>query len=554
MTSSLRPRTERKKYAEASSDEQQADSGSEIVEESRSADSDSSKKRRRVVSDSEDDEYEDGDEESIVVTPSKMRNKGKGKETQARPTLSSLAAAGRQTSGKLPTNWGRPSDSKRDGKKRKLDPTQLDQDKTKATPSGKATTAQKPAPMDGGHTLIVGAGIIGLFTAYELARTCAVKGIKHNITVVEIRRNYCELASGQCSGIISRRGVPWNKEWVSILYDAQQAWLELENDKLSQFGAVLDVVETDRDTDREMIRYCSNVAKVDGQASDEGVPMPFWFRPKTIHRVDGDERVLGRIDPKRLADWLHDECVKLNVQFMFDQRPLEVNQEQDGGWYEVKVGKPNDSQQRGDETSRYSHLIFAAGPFTTFIVSELFWEGEQSGLSNTHWRYFWMDVPLKQRPGRSSESEDDDEREDTGLTVLTNDASTVGMMTMVARHGSNSIEVSAAAKEKSKSDLDYANAVSPPSENRDLLKNLARQYLDAKHLADDLDDLPEDAAFISVAKGKHPYIDLLRLPIDDKGNMGERSNVWLSYGFGRFGTTLAPGAARQLVERMFQGQ
>ena len=43
--------------------------------------------------------------------------------------------------------------------------------------------------------------------AYELATQVEKDGIEHNITVVEIRGKPCTLASGQCAGFITSRGI-----------------------------------------------------------------------------------------------------------------------------------------------------------------------------------------------------------------------------------------------------------------------------------------------------------------------------------------------------------
>ena len=60
--------------------------------------------------------------------------------------------------------------------------------------------------LEDGGTVIVGAGIVGLCIAYELAVKVAQTEINHSITVVDIRDSYCELASGSCAGILSISG------------------------------------------------------------------------------------------------------------------------------------------------------------------------------------------------------------------------------------------------------------------------------------------------------------------------------------------------------------
>ena len=57
-----------------------------------------------------------------------------------------------------------------------------------------------------GGTVIIGAGIVGLCIAHELAMKVAQTEIQHRITVVDVRDSYCQLASGACAGILSISG------------------------------------------------------------------------------------------------------------------------------------------------------------------------------------------------------------------------------------------------------------------------------------------------------------------------------------------------------------
>lgn len=67
--------------------------------------------------------------------------------------------------------------------------------------------------LKGASSVIVGCGVVGLFTALELADKLQERGIKHDVTVVEIRENQCELASGACTGIVGT-GMPdlWDQQ------------------------------------------------------------------------------------------------------------------------------------------------------------------------------------------------------------------------------------------------------------------------------------------------------------------------------------------------------
>ena len=377
--------------------------------------------------------------------------------------------------------------------------------------------------LDGGHTIIVGAGIVGLFTAYELATLNVNKRINHPVTVIEILPKHCELASGQCAGFVHCIDMPKEPEWLAMWSEAHQAWGSLvAQRKNKEFQLITST-------------YSAEPAP---NAEDEGVPMPSWFQPKEIYYVGDAEKVVGRIDPRMLADWLKGECDKLGVQFLFGQwvdavRPSGI----EPGAYDVDLGNVN-GQPGG--TTTCSHLIFAAGPYTTSIVQDLFSDGKKLKLSNTCSEYLWMDVSL----------EDADEDLEAGVAVTTTDAWSAGMLTMVVRPGSDKIEASAAAKQTYRARLGSHAARNPASISWSPLNELGKQFL---RKDSGLQGRGGNGAIVSVAKGGQPYVGLLKVPREVDGEYVEKENVWLCYGFGRYGTSLAPGAARKVVAKMMEG-
>lgn len=76
------------------------------------------------------------------------------------------------------------------------------------TPESSPTRRQKIAHLDRKTTVIIGAGIVGLTIAVELATVARDTGTNHEIIVVEKRGGYAEEASHQCAGLIYRKGVP----------------------------------------------------------------------------------------------------------------------------------------------------------------------------------------------------------------------------------------------------------------------------------------------------------------------------------------------------------
>ena len=99
--------------------------------------------------------------------------------------------------------------------------------------------------LHGGTTVIVGAGVVGLCIARELAMETNRVGLKHHIVVVEIRESYCELASGHCAGFLSTRGML--EDWQPLVEEAKHWWHDIignpEHRERLQFSTAFKVTE-----------------------------------------------------------------------------------------------------------------------------------------------------------------------------------------------------------------------------------------------------------------------------------------------------------------------
>jgi hypothetical protein len=79
--------------------------------------------------------------------------------------------------------------------------------------------------LQGATTAIVGAGVVGLCIARELALEKERTGLDHHIVVVELRKSYCELASGHCAGFLSTSGML--EDWQPLADEAKQWWFDM---------------------------------------------------------------------------------------------------------------------------------------------------------------------------------------------------------------------------------------------------------------------------------------------------------------------------------------
>lgn len=140
------------------------------------------------------------------------------------------------------------------------------------------STSSYAAHLAKGNTVIAGAGFVGLFIARELALDLHQAGIEHNITVVDLRSNSCQLASGHCAGFLTTAGMPEN--WLPIAEAAREAWQD-----------ILSSVEF-----RQQLSFDTNslyTLTATGGVNQDRVP--FWLQVDSTSSLLEDFKALGRM-------------------------------------------------------------------------------------------------------------------------------------------------------------------------------------------------------------------------------------------------------------------
>ena len=132
------------------------------------------------------------------------------------------------------------------------------------------------APLRGGATVIVGAGVVGLFIAREIALEAKEAGIERPVIVIELRKSYCELASGYSAGFLSTKDMP--EDWDSVANYAKQWWLDIVSSA--------DI--------RKQLQFHSNTASmvVDSASQSQG-KAPSWLREDVEWSLLEDRDAVG---------------------------------------------------------------------------------------------------------------------------------------------------------------------------------------------------------------------------------------------------------------------
>lgn len=203
------------------------------------------------------------------------------------------------------------------------------------------------------------------------------------------------------------------------------------------------------------------------------------------------------------------------------------------------------------ETIRCHNVVFAAGPWTTEVFKHMY--GKSTLKLENH-----VQLAYSYRLQNASMSPKDD----VGLLfpeLAEADEALDDKITMVGQTSNNTVIVTGVGSETKNTMLSALEARDPVLGEARPLRHLKR--IAAKRLNDEDKDVlntnnvDRNFSFISTSDQKYPIID--KVPTSGLGRVctGDEDKrpcgIWLCFGLGMYGTTLAPGAARALCRRMF---
>ncbi|KAI7493523.1 hypothetical protein KC367_g8573 [Hortaea werneckii] len=390
----------------------------------------------------------------------------------------------------------------------------------------KPSATASDSHLRGGSTIIVGAGIVGLNIARELAIQIEQAGIRHAITVIDIREDVCCLASANCAGLLSIHGRP--NPLQSLCDLSLEAW-----------GDLADIPGFQESTKLRLDSVYA-VARSDGKYRDA---KPSWYTGHELDSFDQDSTSIGKLDTDSLIDYLLADCRARGVRFIFN-RSIDTATMKSGKLYAITTTDPH--RKGRNATLQCQNLILAAGAYTSGIVQYLFPQNSlqlENHVRDAHWYHTLVPDMTKE--------------DDVGLLlpdIAESDRLLDDKVIMVSSREDEIVSVVGQDKESKNIPLSPADAMADHPGDRNALRHLKR--LIAKTLRPISGDYryTEGSSLISSSNNGLPVVDsvptsLLFNTADSEASKQE-SGLWLCFGFGMYGTTLAPGAARAVCRRM----
>ncbi|EME88049.1 uncharacterized protein MYCFIDRAFT_75885 [Pseudocercospora fijiensis CIRAD86] len=354
---------------------------------------------------------------------------------------------------------------------------------------------------------------------------CSVCGDRVGRLKQSFTSSRCRRSSRHCTGLISTT-IP-DERWQPLLGVSLPLWGELLGDenfcKSSGFNEKNFVMAMDE--------------------SEDGKPPVSWIRSDARFSCSPNEQVMGQIDPSKLAAWLYAHCTHFEVKFLFSTQPVGVEQDKAGGITGLRVTSSMTAKSRF-ELIECSRLVLAAGPFTPSLLATLS-PHRQLALENNPRLYQWVQIKGAGLPKFDKAAV---------IMQLPEGARFQGPAQVAARQGM--IEISRLYSAIPDYILDHDDATRERVGNSTPLRFIAAETLSLPgiHLADRR-HTSQGVSIVSTGNESSPVIG--KVPGWLVGSTGKASRastgdesrgVWLAYGFGAFGTTIAPGVARLLAQ------
>ena len=255
---------------------------------------------------------------------------------------------------------------------------------------------------------------------------------------------------------------------------------------------------------------------------------------------------------QKFSSWLYRQCLQHGVQFIFNHKLSAVTSNQDYDLTSVSVQHCHDKES-AEQRIRCQNVVFAAGPWSAPLFKRLYKHSPlqlENNITAAHW--YRLQVPI-----------DMSEQENVGLVfadMAVADEKLDDKVTIVGQSASRYLSITSVGTAPQNPNLNYLDALEHVENDPRLLRHIKKLTAKRLNLGDNDPFETEIGAksgleFVGTSDLQLPVIDKVsasRLGRVCRGHEDKRlCGIWLCFGFGMYGTTLAPGAARVLCRRMF---
>ncbi|KAK8194206.1 hypothetical protein M8818_007394 [Zalaria obscura] len=409
------------------------------------------------------------------------------------------------------------------------------------------------------ETIILGAGIIGLSTAYYLTHSPSstsspnTTSDPHTIHLLDASPTLFASASGYAGGFLAADWFSPPAAPLGALSFALHAQLAAAHAGRESWGYSASTCASvalgtqgggsgERGDDWLRTGGSRGAGKggVGGEVEVEG---PAWLSPKGGYEVIGEEGTTAQVDPGRLCGWLLERCREKGVRVEFPARAVGVVRDGEGVMMGVRVRYGDGDREEGgrEEVLRCDRLLIAAGAWSPRVFRTLFPEAK-------------VKIPIEQLAGHSIvvRSPYLKEEEEKGCHAIFS-TSSAGFSPEVFSRVGGDIYV-AGLNDSSLALPDKATEANISDDSIEQLKKVARDMLVREGVdeaeAKELEVVREGLCFRPVTRKGTPILTQIA-----DGKLGGiktkiEGGVFLAAGHGPWGISLSLGTGKVMAEMM----
>ncbi|KAF2444980.1 FAD dependent oxidoreductase [Karstenula rhodostoma CBS 690.94] len=243
------------------------------------------------------------------------------------------------------------------------------------------STSAKPENGREGDTVILGAGIVGLSTAYYLSSSGRTR--PESIHVVDSSAELFQCASGFAGGFLAKDWfAPSSASLGALSFRLHQELANAHEGRTTWGYAPSTGISLSSVEDNESAVGGSGADWLaDGTSRAQATKMekslsakgPVWLKMKEGMEVISQDGTVAQIDPLRFCQWLLARCLEKGVQVHHPARALSVSRDADSQLNGVRISKSGTEMECMSRSLFKGYLLTSTVPCTRLVITSGGW-------------------------------------------------------------------------------------------------------------------------------------------------------------------------------------
>ncbi|KAK7191265.1 FAD dependent oxidoreductase superfamily [Paraphaeosphaeria sporulosa] len=232
-----------------------------------------------------------------------------------------------------------------------------------------------------GDTVILGAGIIGLATAYYLSRSGGTR--PESIHVIDSSAELFQCASGFAGGFLAKDWFAPSSASLGALsfrlhqelanaHDGRKTWGYAPSTGVS-LSSIEDSESAVGGSGEDWLADGTSRAQATKSEKSLGARGPVWLKVKEGLEVISQEDTVAQIDPLRFCQWLLARCLEKGVQLHYPARAISVSRDAENQLNGVRISQSGTETECMYRAPLDWHMLIGTVSCTRLVITSGAW-------------------------------------------------------------------------------------------------------------------------------------------------------------------------------------